>query len=101
VLKVWIRGEIVTRKRHEIFIFKETTDQMNPVTNEPATTYPLETAIRAFNQHLPITVKFPDGKHVGPGHIIIMYGDVAFRMQEEKSQESHFIRIADVDEIVK
>jgi hypothetical protein len=69
--------------------------------NEPATTYPLETAIRAFHQHIPITVKLASGKHIGPGHIVIMYGDVAFRMQEEKSPESHFIRIDEVEDIVK
>lgn len=69
--------------------------------NESATTYPLETAIRAFNQHLPVTVKLTNGKHIGPGHIIIMYGDVAFRMQEEKSNDSHFVRIAEVEDILR
>ena len=73
---------------------------MTTVMNEHAPTYSLETAIRAFHQHLTITIKLTNGKVIGPGHIVIMYGDVAFRMQEEKSNESHFIRIDDVEEIV-
>jgi hypothetical protein len=73
---------------------------MATVMNERATTFPLETAIRAFHQHLRITLKLTNGKSIGPGHIIIMYGDVAFRMQEEKSNESHFVRIDDVEQIL-
>jgi hypothetical protein len=74
---------------------------MTTVMNESETTFPLETAIQAFHQQLPITVKLNSGKSIGPGHIVIMYGDVAFRMQEEKSNDSHFVRVNDVEMIVK
>lgn len=60
----------------------------------------IEKVIRAFNDHQQIMVRKTDGKLLGPGHIMIMYGEVAFRMQIKDTNESHFVRIEDIDKII-
>lgn len=61
---------------------------------------PIEKVIRAFNDHQQITVRKTNGQLLGPGHIMIMYGEVAFRMQLKDTNESHFVRIEEIDEIM-
>jgi hypothetical protein len=67
---------------------------------ETTTSFCFETALRAFAEHFPITIKLTDGKAIGPGYIVMMYGDIAFRMQEE-NDSSHFVRVSEVNELVK
>jgi hypothetical protein len=56
--------------------------------------------IQAFNDHLPIVVRKVNGQVFGPGYIVIMYGEIAFRMQLRDTNDSFFIRMEDIQEIV-
>lgn len=65
-----------------------------------ATTPALEQALKAFTYHQPVSLTKKDGEHIGEGYILIMYGDVAFRMQDvSPERDSHFVSICDIDEI--
>jgi hypothetical protein len=59
----------------------------------------LDRAIQAFNDHLPITVRKMNGEVFGPGYIMIMYGEIAFRIQLENVNDSFFIRTEEIAEI--
>jgi hypothetical protein len=60
----------------------------------------MEKAVVAFNDHQVIRVVKKNGQLVGPGHIMIMYGEVAFRMQLISVNESCFIRMEEISEIL-
>jgi hypothetical protein len=61
----------------------------------------LEQALKAFTYHKAISVRKKDGQFIGSGYIMIMYGDIAFRMQGKAPDlDSHFVSIADIDEIL-
>jgi hypothetical protein len=61
----------------------------------------LEQALKAFTYHEAISVRKKDGQCIAPGYIMIMYGDVAFRMQSKSpGLDSYFVSICDIDEIL-
>lgn len=62
-------------------------------------TFPFQTAMRAFSTNKPIIIKLKNGDTLGPGNIMIMYGQVAFRIKLKVSNDSHFVSVSDVDEI--
>jgi len=64
-------------------------------------TYPLSKAIEAFTDHKLIRIQMINGKLLEPGYIIIMYGEIAFRIQpRHESHESQFIRMAEIKDIL-
>ena len=65
------------------------------------TTFPAIKAIQAFTHRKLVRIKKVNGKLLEPGYIIIMYGDIAFRMQPKRSShESQFIRMAEIKDIL-
>ena len=61
----------------------------------------LEQALKAFTYHEAVSVRKKDGQCIAPGYIMIMYGDVAFRMQSKSpSLDSYFVSISDIEEIL-
>jgi hypothetical protein len=65
------------------------------------TTPTLEQALKAFTYHEAVSIRKKDGQQMAPGYIMIMYGDVAFRMQSKApGLDSYFVSICDIDEIV-
>jgi hypothetical protein len=55
----------------------------------------------AFHKHSLIKIRKTNGQIIGPGHIAIMYGEVAFRLYSEPvSQGSHFLRIEEIAELL-
>lgn len=65
------------------------------------TIFPATKAIQAFTHRKLIRIKKINGKLLEPGYIIIMYGDIAFRMQPRHSgHESLFIRMAEIKDIL-
>jgi hypothetical protein len=68
---------------------------------KPPVTHALEQALKAFTYHAAISVRKKDGQLIAPGYIMIMYGDLAFRMQAKSpGVDSHFVSIADIEEIL-
>jgi hypothetical protein len=65
--------------------------------NEPCS---LDLVTQAFNDHLLIVVRKVNGQVFGPGHIVIMYGEIAFRMKLCDTNDSFFIRIEEIEEIL-
>jgi hypothetical protein len=60
----------------------------------------LEQALKAFTHHKLVSIRKKDGQRISPGYILIMYGDVAFRMQSASPElNSHFVSICDIEEI--
>ena len=60
----------------------------------------LEQALKAFTHHELVSIRKKDGQCISPGYILIMYGDVAFRMQSASPElDSHFVSISDIEEI--
>jgi hypothetical protein len=60
----------------------------------------LELALKAFTFHQPVSLKKKNGEFISEGYILIMYGDVAFRMQDlSPNRDSHFVTISDIEEI--
>jgi hypothetical protein len=69
---------------------------MHSTTIEP----PLAKAQEAFSKRQLIRVLKTNGQILEAGHIIIMYGDVAFRIQPElEDHDSQFIRVSEVSDI--
>jgi hypothetical protein len=69
---------------------------MNPVTRE----LPLEKAQEAFTSRRAIRIRTLDGQLLETGYIMIMYGDVAFRIQPELAyHESQFVRLSEIADI--
>jgi hypothetical protein len=65
------------------------------------TIFPADKAMRAFTNRKLVRIRKLNGKLLEPGYIIIMYGDIAFRMQPRRSgHESQFIRMAEIKDIV-
>jgi hypothetical protein len=65
------------------------------------TTYPLNRAIEAFTDHKMVSIQMADGKLLEPGYIIIMYGEIAFRIQPlQQSHESQFVRMSEIKDII-
>ena len=61
----------------------------------------LEQALKAFTDHELVSIRKKDGQYISPGYILIMYGDVAFRMQSKSpDRSSHFVSISEIEEIV-
>lgn len=64
------------------------------------TTPALEEALKAFTYHQRVSLTKKNGEHLGEGYILMMYGDVAFRMQDASpGHESHFVSVCDIAEI--
>jgi hypothetical protein len=61
---------------------------------------PLQNVLQAFTDHLLISVRKQSGTVLGPGYIMIMYGEIAFRFQVNESNESHFIRMEEIGDII-
>lgn len=61
---------------------------------------PLENVLHAFTDHLLISVRKHSGTLLGPGYIMIMYGEIAFRFQVNESNESHFVRMEEISDII-
>ena len=60
----------------------------------------LEQALRAFTYHYAVKLIKTDGQQIAEGYILIMYGDVAFRIQDlSPGRESHFVSVCDIDQI--
>jgi hypothetical protein len=60
----------------------------------------LEQALKAFTYHQPVSLTKKNGERIGEGYILIMYGDVAFRMQDASpGRNSHFVSLCDIAEI--
>jgi hypothetical protein len=65
-----------------------------------ASRHALEQALKAFTYHQPVSLTKKNGEHISEGFILIMYGDVAFRMQDIASgRDSHFVSISEIEEI--
>lgn len=63
-------------------------------------TPPLEQVLKAFTYHQPVSITKKDGVHLAEGYVLIMYGDVAFRMQDiSPGNDSHFVSVSEIDEI--
>jgi hypothetical protein len=64
------------------------------------TTPILEQALKAFTYHHAVTLTKTDGQQIAEGYILIMYGDVAFRIQDiPPGRDSHFVSVSDIDQI--
>lgn len=64
-------------------------------------TYALEKALKAFTYHQAVRIKKKDGEPIETGYIMIMYGDLAFRMQPKKDRgESQLVSISEIEEIL-
>lgn len=64
------------------------------------TTPPLEQVLKAFTYHQLVSITKRDGERLAEGYILIMYGDVAFRIQNvSEDGASHFVSVAEIEEI--
>ncbi len=62
---------------------------------------PLEKIHKAFADHKTIKIRKNNGQVLEPGYVMIMYGDIAFRIQPKQVRhESHFIRMDEVRDVV-
>jgi hypothetical protein len=59
----------------------------------------LEQVLKAFTYHQPITITKKDGKNLERGYIMIMYGNVGFRIQCAGDPASHFVSLAEIDSV--
>ena len=60
-----------------------------------------EKAYQAFTDHKLVRILKTNEQLLEPGYIIIMYGDVAFRIQPKYLQhDSLFVRLSDIKDIL-